>query len=112
VIFLFNIDDILSENFSNYPEETRAFMNRYAMKLRENIKNELVKDLANRMLKDIDKSKDHFINVLTEIMDNGVKGYDKMSTKMLLNMYLERKDEQDFIKLLEAVNLELEAENL
>jgi hypothetical protein len=109
---LLNIDDILSENFSNYPEDIQAYMNKYTMKLREKIKNELVKDLADRMLKDIDKSKDHFINVLTEIMDNGVKGYDKMSTKMLLDMFLERKDEQDFIKLLEAVSLELETENL
>ena len=109
---MLNIDDILSENFSNYPEEIQAYMNKYAIKLREKIKNELVKDLANRMLKDIDKSKDHFINVLTEIMDNGVKGYDKMSTKMLLNMFLERKDDQDFFKLLEDVSLELETENL
>lgn len=109
---MLNIDDILFEKFSNYPEDIQAYMNKYAMKLREKIKNELVKDLADRMLKDIVKSKDHFINVLTEIMDNGVKGYDKMSTKMLLDMFLERKDERDFIKLLEAVSFELETENL
>jgi len=103
-----NIGDIISGDFSSYPEESQEFMRKYTEKLRENIKDELIKDIANRMLKDIDKSKDYFMNVLTEILDNGYKGLEKMSTTMLLDKYLESKSQEDFMKILEKVNDEVE----
>ncbi|MCJ7689692.1 MAG: hypothetical protein MUO60_10300, partial [Clostridiaceae bacterium] len=75
------IEDLMSGDFSEYPEETRAFMKEYTEKLRENIKEEIINDLSHKMLVDIDKSKDYFINVLTDILDNGYKGLNKMSTR-------------------------------
>jgi hypothetical protein len=101
---MFNIQDILSGDFSRYPEETQEFMRRYTEILRENIKEELAKDLANKMLKDVGKSNETFMNILTEILDNGCKGFNKMSTRSLLNTYLERKNEEDFMNLLDKVN--------
>ena len=101
---MMKIEDIMSGNFSEYPEEMQIFMKEYTEKLRENIKEELIKDIANKMLKDIDKSKDYFMNVLTDILDNGYKGLSKMSTQSLIDTYLERKNEKDFFLLLEKVN--------
>ena len=101
---MMKIQDIMSENFSEYPEETQIFMKKYTEKLRENIKEELIKDISYKMLKDIDKSKDYFMNVLTDILDNGYKGLNKLSTQTLIDTYLERKNEEDFFKLLEEVN--------
>jgi hypothetical protein len=106
---MLKIEDILSGNYSSYPEEIQKFMRKYDEKLRENIKNELINHMAEKMLKDIDKSKDYFINTLSEILENGFKGLDKMSTRTLLNMYLEKKGQENFIKLLEKVGSELEA---
>ncbi len=37
------------------------------------LKTELINDKADKILKDIDKSKDYFINTLTEILENGCK---------------------------------------
>jgi RNA binding exosome subunit len=105
---MFNIQDIMSGNFSAYPEETQGFMKKYTEKLRESIKDEIIKEMADKMLKDIDKSKDYFLNVLTEILDNGYKGLDKMTTTMLLDKYLEGRNEEDFMKLLERVNEQVE----
>ena len=102
-----NIEDIMSGDFSTYPEESQEFMRKYTDKLRENIKDELIKDIANKMLKDIDKSKDYFMNILTEILDNGYKGLEKMPTTMLLGKYLEGKNQDDFMKLLEKVDEEV-----
>ncbi len=62
---------------------------------------------ADKMLKDIDKSKDYFIDVLTEILENGCKGYNTMSTKALLNIYLNVKTEEDFINLIEKISNEV-----
>ncbi|MCW6087480.1 hypothetical protein, partial [Clostridium sporogenes] len=101
------IEDILSGNFSSYPEETQIYMKNFAEKLKNYIKTELINDKADKMLKDIDKSKDYFIDVLTEILENGCKGYNTMSTKALLNIYLNVKTEEDFINLIEKISNEV-----
>ena len=98
------IEDIMSGDFSEYPEDTQIIMKEYTENLREAIKEELIKDISYNMLKDIDKSKDYFMNVLTDILDNGYKGLSKMSTRSLIDKYLEKKNEQDFFILLEKVN--------
>lgn len=103
-----NIEDILSGDFSKYPQETQEFMKKYTECLRDNIKSELRDDLANKMLKDVDKNNETFMTILSEILDNGCKGFNKMSTRSLLNTYLEKKNEEDFFKLLEKVNSEIE----
>ena len=101
------IQDILTGDFSMYPEETQVLMREYTQKLREGIKEELIKDISYKMLKDIDKSKDYFMNVLTDILDNGYKGLNKLSTQALIDTYLERKNEKDFFALLEKINEEV-----
>ncbi len=101
------IEDILSENFSAYPEETQIYMKNYTEKLRKHIKIELINDRADKMLKDIDKSKDYFIDTLTQILENGCKGYDAMSTNALLNTYLNVKNEESFMNLIEKVTSEV-----
>jgi hypothetical protein len=106
---MFKIEDILSGDYSSYPNDIQEFMRKYDEKLRENIKSELVSDMTEKMLKDIDKSKEYFINVLSDILENGFKGLDKMSTRALLNMYLEKKNEEEFIKLLERVNSDIDS---
>ncbi|EJP6471705.1 hypothetical protein NHI66_000958 [Clostridium botulinum] len=104
---MIKIKDILSENFSSYPEEIQIYMKNYSEKLKECIKIELINDKADKILKDIDKSKDYFIDTLTEILENGCKGYNTMSTKALLNIYLNAKTEEDFINLIEKVSNEV-----
>lgn len=101
---MMKIEDIMSGDFSAYPEETQIFMREYTEKLRETIKDELINDISHKMLKDIDKSKDYFMNVLTDILDNGYKGLNKMSTQLLIDKYLEARNEEDFLILLEKVN--------
>jgi hypothetical protein len=104
---MMKIEEIMSGDFSAYPEETQIFMEEYTQKLREGIKDELIKAVSHDMLKDIDKSKDYFINVLTDLLDNGYKGLSKMSTKALIDTYLEKKSEEDFFMLLEKINDEV-----
>lgn len=99
-----NIQDIMSGDFSAYPEEMQIVMKEYTEKLREAIKEDIIQDISYKMLKDIDKSKDYFMNVLTDILDNGYKGLSKMSTHLLIDTYLERKTQEDFFVLLERVN--------
>ena len=104
---MLRIEDIISGDFSAYAEDTQKQMIRYTEILREHIKEELINDRAERMLKDIDKGNETFINILTEILENGSKGFNKMSTQSLLNIYLDNKNQKDFSDLLEKVNEEI-----
>ena len=104
---MLKIEDIISGDFGAYPKETQELMEKYTEILREHIKEELINDRASKMLKDIDKSNETFINVLTEILENGSKGFNKMSTQALLNIYLENKNPEDFGRLLEKVEEEV-----
>lgn len=101
---MFKIEDLLSEKFSAYPEEVQQVMKAYNERLREAIKDELIQDKADMMLKNIDKSNEAFINILGEILENGCKGFNKMSTRSLVNIYLNRKNQEAFMELLEKVN--------
>lgn len=106
-VTLLKIEDIISGNYSEYPEEIQKYMKNYSELLREKIKAELVKSKADKMLKDINKSNETFIAVLSEILENGTKGYNKMSTKTLIEMYLNIKSPKDFAVLLESISNEI-----
>ena len=101
---MFNFQDIMAENFSKYTEETQDIMREYNKMIREKLKEELICHISENMLKDIHVTKDNFIDSLSQILNNGWKGFNKMSTQGLLNMYLEGKSQEDFIELMEKVN--------
>jgi polyhydroxyalkanoate synthesis regulator protein len=103
---MFKFEDILLGDFSNYPEDVQEYMKKYTEKLREAIKAELTKDLADKMLKDVNKNNETFVNILTEILENGCKGFNNMSTKALLDIYLQKKNEEDFIELIDKIKVE------
>lgn len=104
---MFSIEDLMTGNISSYPEDVQEYMKVFTEKLREHIVEELIRDKADKIMKNIDKSKDYLIDVLGNILENGHKGYNNMSTRTLVNIYLETKGQEDFINLLEKVEAEL-----
>ncbi|WP_026881494.1 hypothetical protein [Clostridium akagii] len=104
---MFKFEDIISGNYSQYPEEIQKYMENYSELLRDKIKDELIKNKTDKMLKNIDKSNETFITVLSEILENGTKGYNKMSTKTLIDMYLDIKSPEEFATMLESINDEI-----
>lgn len=104
---MFKLEDLMSGDFSSYPEEMQQYMKGFTEKLRELVIEELINDKADKIMKNLDKSKDYLIDVLSSILENGHKGYLNMSTRTLINLYLETKNEENFINLLEKVGAEL-----
>ena len=104
---MFKIEDLLSGDYSAYPEEAQEYIIKFEERFRECLKTELVKDVADRMLKGMEKSTDNFMLMLSDILENGCKGFNDMSTHVLLNLYLERRNEDAFLELLEKVSSEI-----
>lgn len=102
-VTLFKFQDIISDNYSKYPEEMQEYMKKYSELLRDKIKEELIRNKTDKMLKNIDKNNETFISVLSEILENGTKGYNKMSTKTLIDMYLDIKSPEEFSAILETI---------
>ena len=104
---LLKFEDVIYGNYSEYPEEVQQYMKKYSELLREKIKAELIKSKTEKILNDINKDNETFVSVLSEILENGTKGYNNMSTKMLIDMLLEIKSPEEFAAILEAVNDEI-----
>ncbi|HEY5561039.1 MAG TPA: hypothetical protein VIK72_04640 [Clostridiaceae bacterium] len=100
---MLDINDIISGDFSRYPEETQAYLRNYNNILREQIKEELIKERADSLIKGLDKNNETFMELISDILENGVKGLNKMTTEVLLNIYLEKKGYENFIKLLSNI---------
>lgn len=94
---MLKIEDLISENFAEYPEEVRGYLESFSENLREALKEELVKHMTEEISKVADK--------LNIILKNGHKGYNNMMTRALLDLYLEIKKEEDFIMLLESLSM-------
>ena len=101
---MINFDDIISGDYSKYPEEIQSYMKNYSGLLREKIKEELIKNKSDILLNSINKNNEAFMTILTEILENGTKGYNDMSTKTLIDMYLNIKNCDHFVALLETIN--------
>lgn len=104
---MLNFEDIICGNYSKYPEEIQNYMKNYSQLLREKIKAELIKSKADMLLNSIDNSNEAFMSILTEILENGTKGYNNMSTKTLIDMYLNIKTHEEFVAILESINDEI-----
>lgn len=94
-------------NFESYPEEVQEYMKLFSEKLRIKIKNELVKERANELLKELKRGEEDFVFALSTLLEDGFKGYKNISLKALLDIFLQNKNDEDFIKIIEEVNSEM-----
>ncbi len=104
---MLNIGDLMEGNFSAYPEEAQEYLRNFTEKLRESLIEELIQDTYNKIMDSITDGREEYKTILTEILAKGHKGYENMTNRALLNIYLERKNEVDFMNLLEKVEKQL-----
>lgn len=104
---MFKIEDLLNNNFSSYPNEIRDYLESFSNNLREALKEELINCTVEKMLTNAKENEQVFKMQLINILNNGHKGYNSMSTKALLDLYLEIKNQKEFMELLEDVSKKL-----
>jgi len=104
---MLNIGDLMEGDFFAYPEEVQEYLRSYTEKLRDVLIEELIQDTYNKIMKSLEEGREEYKSILTEILAKGHKGYENMTNRALLNIYLERKNEVDFMNLLEKVEKQL-----
>lgn len=104
---MIKFEDVIAGNYSNYPEEIQKYMKNYSELLRTKLISELIKNKTSVIMNNVENNNETFLSVLSEILENGTKGYNNMSTKVLIDTYLESNTPESFSAILENINSEL-----
>ena len=99
-----NIFKLLNNDIEGLSEEERLFTERFNEELRNNIIKSLVEQDIEELIKELRDDEESFKEKLTDIFINGKKGYNKMPTKTLIDIFLDKKDEGEFINLIEGIS--------
>ena len=99
-----NIFRLLNNDIEGLSEEERVFAESFNESLRNNIIDALVKYDIEEIIKQLKDDEDGFRERLADIFINGKKGYNKIPTKTLIDIFLDKKDEGEFINLIESIS--------
>ena len=99
-----NIFRLLNNDIEGLSEEERVFAESFNESLRNNIIDALVKYDIEELIKQLKDDEDGFRERLADIFINGKKGYNKIPTKTLIDIFLDKKDEGEFINLIESIS--------
>ena len=99
-----NIFKLLNNDISELSEEERGLAEDFNDALREKIIDSLVESEIDILIKESKFDEQVFRDKLSDICINGKKGYKKMPTKTLIDIYLDKRDEGEFINLIESIN--------
>ncbi len=95
---------ILNNDTDGLTDEEKAFADQFNYTLREKIMGELVDYEINEFINDLEADKELFKEKIENIFINGKKGYKDMPTKTLIDVYLSKMNEGDFVNLIESIS--------
>lgn len=95
---------ILNNDLSGMKEEEIEFAQEFNNKLRESIIDELVIFEGKELINIYNSNKEDYYEKIDLLFVNGIKGYKVMTLKQLIDIYLSKKGENDFISLIGKIN--------
>ena len=98
-----NIFRLLNNNIEDLNEEERVLAENFNEALREKLIDDLAEYEIDEFIKELKSDEESFRLKISEILVNGKKGYIKMPTKTLIDIFLDKKDEGEFINLIESL---------
>ena len=99
-----DIFKILNNDTSGLTEEEKAFTEDFNIKLKDKVIDELVIYETNKLIKELKDDEEVFREKLEDIFINGTKGYINIPIRTLIDIYLDKKSEMNFIKLIEDIS--------
>ena len=98
-----NIFSLLNNDTSELSEEERELVESFNEAIREKLIEALAECEINELINELNYDENAFREKLTDIFINGKKGYITMPTKTLIDIFLDKKDEGEFINLIESL---------
>ena len=98
-----DIFKLLNNDTDGMSDEELKYATEFNEKLKEKIIDELVKYEAEMLIKKLNRDKEEFIDSLGQILTNGSKGFNKMTLQILVNIYLDKKSDEEFVRLIENI---------
>ena len=99
-----DIFKILNNDIDGLTDEEKAFADQFNYTLREKIMDELVECEINELINNLKVDKEIFKQKVGNIFINGKKGYKDMPMKILIDIYLSKMNEGDFVNLIESIS--------
>lgn len=86
-----NIFRLLNNNIEDLNEEERVLAENFNEALREKLIDDLAEYEIDEFIKELKSDEESFRLKISEILVNGKKGYIKMPTKTLIDIYLDKR---------------------
>lgn len=99
-----NIFRLLNNDTAELNEDEREFAEQFNEAIRKKLINSLAECEINELINKLNCDENAFREKLADIFINGKKGYIKMPTKTLIDIFLDKKDEGEFINLIESIS--------
>lgn len=100
---MIDLNKLISGDISNYSEEEVLYIKEFRSVLRDVLIDEIVKNKIFKFENEIKNNKNKFEEEISSIIINGIKGLNDMTTEVILNIYLEDNNQENFIALIEKV---------
>lgn len=100
---MFKFEDVVNERFDSYPQEIKARMIGLKDQLREKVIDEIIEGKIERLEELAVKDKERFREKLYFIFLQGQKSLEKMSTKILVDMYIDSEGPERFKGLMNNI---------
>lgn len=100
---MIDLNKLISGDISNYSEEEVLYIKEFRSILRDVLIDEIVRNKIFKFENEIKNNKNKFAEEISSIIINGIKGLNDMTTEVILNIYLEDNNQENFIALIEKV---------
>lgn len=95
-----DISNLLQGNTEGLSEEEKVQVEAFSENLKDSLIEELVLSKQQHFLKIAKEDKEQFEDELRSLFIFGIKGYNKMSLELLINIYLEEIGNKSFVNLI------------
>ena len=103
---MMDLNRLISGDISGYKKEEVAYIEKFRSILRDALIDEVVKNKICKFENEIKINKNKFEEDISNMIINGVRGLNDMTTEVILNIYLEESSQDKFITLIENVEKE------
>lgn len=100
-----DIIKILNNDLDGMSEEEKSYAIDFSDKIKEKIIEDLIEVEEQRILNLIKEDKEGFKDLVYSIYSEGIKGYNKMSVQLLINVYIDKCGDEKLITLINGIIL-------